>query len=255
MTGSRGTRVDLHVKVLDESVVERAKSRGIDVLVYAPHFTRLPTIEQRAEQFSDDELTVFPAREIFAGPWYDRRHVLAFDLSKPIPDFITLEGAMDELDRQSATVLAPHPEFLNVSLDRSQIDRYSDVIDGVEAYNPKHLPWDNRRARTIARRADLPGFTSSYAHLRGTIGESWTTVDRPIDGPADLTHAIRSGDPQLFHRDGLTHRLRCLAEFAHLGYENTWEKFDRVVRSGMEPTHPGHVAYGGRFDDIRVDKA
>jgi len=253
VTGSRGTRVDLHVKVLDESVVERAKSRGIDVLVYAPHFTRLPAIERRAEQFSDGELTVIPAREIFAGPWHDRRHVLAFDLSNPIPDFITLEGAMDELDRQSATVLAPHPEFLNVSLDRSQIDRYSDLLDAVEAYNPKHLPWDNRRAREITRGTDLAPFTSSYAHLLGTIGESWTTVDRSIDEAGDLTAALQSGNPQLFHRTGVTHRLRCLAEFAHLGYENTWEKFDRVVRSGMEPTHPGHVAYGGRFDEVRVD--
>ncbi|PHQ46649.1 metal-dependent phosphoesterase, partial [Halorubrum sp. C3] len=37
------TRVDAHVKVLDDEVVARAKDRGIDALVYAPHFTRLPT--------------------------------------------------------------------------------------------------------------------------------------------------------------------------------------------------------------------
>ena len=254
MTESRGTRVDLHVKILDDSVVERAKSSGIDVLVYAPHFTRLPTIERRAEQFSDDELTVVPAREIFAGPWHERRHVLAFDLSNPIPDFITLAGAMAELKRQDATVLVPHPEFLTVSLDSAQIDRYSDILDGVEAYNPKHLPWNNRMARTVARESDLPAFTSSYAHLLGTVGEAWTTFERPIGGPADLAAALQTGDQQLFHRDGFTHRLRCLGEFAHLGWENTWEKFDRVVRSGLEPTHPGHVAYGGRFDDVRADR-
>lgn len=244
----------MHVKILDERVVARAKSRGLDVLVYAPHFTRLPTIERRAEQFSDDELTVIPAREVFTGPWHDRRHVLAFDLTDPIPDFITLEGTMAELKRQSATVLAPHPEFLTVSLDRTQIDRYSDVLDAVEAYNPKHLPWHNRRARTIAEKAGLTAFTSSYAHLLGTVGETWTTFDRSIDGPEDLTAGLRSGDPQPYHRSGVAHRLRCLAEFAHLGFENTWEKFDRVVRSGMEPTHPGHVAYGGRFDNVRVDR-
>ena len=37
-------------------------------------------------------------------------------------------------------------------------------------------------------------------------------------------------------------------EFAHLGWENTWTKFDRLFLSGMEPTHPDHVAYDGRFD-------
>lgn len=244
----------MHVKILDDSVVRRAKSRGIDVLVYAPHFTRFRTIEREAERFSDDEVTVIPAREVFTGPWHNRRHLLAFDLTDPIPDFITLEGAVSELDRQDAGVLVPHPGFLTVSLGRERIDRYSDVIDAVEAYNPKHLTWHNRQARTISRETELPTFTSSYAHLTGTVGEAWTAFDRPIETASDLVRGVTEGDPQLYHNAGIEHRLRCLAEFAHLGYENTWEKFDRVVRSGMEPTHPGHVAYGGRFDDVRVDR-
>jgi hypothetical protein len=37
-----------------------------------------------------------------------------------------------------------------------------------------------------------------------------------------------------------------------LGYENSWEKVDRLFLSGTEPTHPGHIAYGGRFDDVAV---
>lgn len=254
MTEREGTRVDMHVKILDEDVVRRAKARGVDVLVYAPHFERLPTIERRADRFSDAELTVVPAREIFTGSWRDRRHVLALDLDTPVPDFISLEGAMAELDRQDATVLIPHPSFLTVSLDREQVQQFRETIDAVEAYNPKHLPWHNRTAQSITRECEMPAFTSSYAHLTQTVGEVWTAFDREIAGTDDLAAALRSrADRRLFHRSGLTHRLRCLAEFAHLGYENTWSKFDRVVRSGMEPTHPGHVAYGGRFDDVRVD--
>jgi hypothetical protein len=53
-------------------------------------------------------------------------------------------------------------------------------------------------------------------------------------------------------RRGLRTTARSLVEFAHLGYENTWGKVDRVLLSGMEATHPGHVAYEGRFDDVRV---
>ena len=56
-------RIDPHVKVLDDRVVRRAKSRDIDALVYAPHFTRLPEIRQRAAQYSDEELLVLPGRE------------------------------------------------------------------------------------------------------------------------------------------------------------------------------------------------
>lgn len=253
MTESDGTRVDLHVKVLDETVFERAKARGLDVLVYAPHFTRWPTIQRRAETFSDDELLVVPGRELFTGPWYDRRHVLALGLDDPIPDFITLDGAMAELRRQDAAVLAPHPTFLSVSLGREHLWEYRGLIDGVEAYNPKHLPWHNRRARTIASDLDLPAFASSYAHLSRTVGEVWTTFEADIRTEADLIEALESGtERRLFHRSGTTHHARGLLEFAHLGYENTWKKVDRVVLSGMEPTHPGHVAYGGRFDDVRV---
>ncbi|MFB6197651.1 MAG: PHP domain-containing protein, partial [Halobacteriaceae archaeon] len=46
------------------------------------------------------------------------------------------------------------------------------------------------------------------------------------------------------------HQVHCIAEFSHLGWENTYKKIDRVLLSGMEPTHPRHVAYDGRFDAV-----
>ena len=246
-------RVDPHVKVLDERVVQRAKDRGLDALVYAPHFERLPTIRERAERFSDEELLVVPGREVFTGSWRGRRHVLAVGLSDPVPDFISLDAAMAEFDRQDAAVLVPHPEFLTVSLTGEQIERYADVIDAVEVYNPKHWPRHNRRAQTIARETGLPTFGSSYAHRRATVGEVWTAFEGEITDSAALAAAFREGSPRrVQRRGGVAHRLRCLAEFADLGYENSVKKVDRIVCSGMEPTHPGHVAYGGRFDDSRV---
>ena len=250
---SQGFDVDLHVKVLDERVVERAKARGLDALVYAPHFTRLPDIRERARRFSDDELTVFPARELFTGPWQQRRHVLAVGLDEQVPDFLTLDATLAELRRQDAAVLVPHPGFLSVSLGREELRRYRDTIDAVEVYNPKHLPHHNRRAQRFAAATDLPTFASSYAHLSGSVGEVWTSFERSFADAADVASALISGAPrEVYHRDGLGHALRCGLEFAHLGYENSWEKFDRVMLQGTAPTHPDHVAYGGRFDDVKV---
>ncbi|SDZ86303.1 Predicted metal-dependent phosphoesterase TrpH, contains PHP domain [Haloplanus vescus] len=243
----------MHVKTLDERVVSRAKARGLDVLVYAPHFTRLPDIRARAERFSDDDLLVVPAREVFTGPWHDRRHVLAIGLSDPVPDFISLSGALDEFDRQGAAVLVPHPEMLNVSCSRGDVATNADVVDAVETYNAKCLTYQNRRSRTVASETGLPGFGSSYSHLAGTVGEAWTVLETAVETEADLVTALRSGvSRRVAHRRGVSHRLRCLAEFAHLGYENSWEKVDRLFLSGDEPTHPGNVAYGGRFDDVRA---
>ena len=247
-----GTRVDPHVKLLNERVVARAKARGLDALVYAPHFTRLPEIRARADRFSDDDLLVVPAREVFTGTWRNRRHVLAVGLSDPVPDFISLSGALAEFDRQNAAVLVPHPGFLNVSLDATAVTRHADAIDAVETHNLKTSPGQNRRARALAEETGLPAFGSSYAHLPWSVGEVWTAFDRELRSESDLVAALRTGTPRrVLRRDGLTHALRGLAEFAHLGYENSWGKVDRLFLSGTEPTHPGHVAYGGRFEDVR----
>jgi len=248
-----GTRVDMHVKVLDDAVVERAKARGIDVLVYAPHFERLPTIRQRAERYSDDELLVVPAREIFAEAWRDRKHVLAIGLDDPIPDFVTLEGAMDEFRRQDAAVAVPHPSFLSVGMSRHDVRRHADVVDAVEVYNLKHWPHHTRRARRIADAVDRPPFASSYAHIGRTVGEAWTEFERPIEDERDLVAALREGAPREVHsRSGVEYGLASAVEFAHLGWENSWKKIDRILLPGTEPTHPRNDAYGGRFDDIAV---
>lgn len=244
-------RVDPHVKILDDAVVERAKARGLDALVYAPHFERLPEVRARATRFCDDDLLIVPAREIFTGTWRSRKHVLALGLSDPVPDFITLDGAMAELDRQSAAVLVPHPDFLTVSLDADDLATYRDVVDGIEVYNPKHRAVHNERARRLARETGLRTFASSYAHLRGTVGEVWTEFQERFETAEELVDAFRSGAPRrIYHRDGCAHDRRRHAEFAHLAYENTWKKIDRIFLSGTEPTHPRHVAYGGRFDDV-----
>jgi predicted metal-dependent phosphoesterase TrpH len=246
--------VDAHVKILDDRVVRRAKQRGIDVLVYAPHFTRLPQIREAAAVYSDDELLVVPAREVFTGSFDDRKHVLALGLDEPIPDFVTLSGAMAEFDRQGATVIAPHPEFLTVGLTEADVRTHSETIDAVETYNPKHWPWHNRRARAIADAVGKPRTGSSYAHLLGTVGAAWTAFDADVDSEADLLSLI--GDDsvgrRVAHHSGLRHRVECLAEFAHLGWENSWKKMDRTLLSGTEPTHANHVAYDGRFDDVSV---
>lgn len=253
MTDRDEFRVDMHVKVLDEKVVQRAKNRGLDALVYAPHFVRLPEVRRRAERFSDDELLVVPAREVFTGTWRNRKHVLVIGLEEPVPDFITFTGAMREFDRQGAAVLIPHPEFLNVGVSEADIRVNGDVIHAIESYNPKHLDRHNSRAKEIVRNTGKPAFGSSYAHFRGTVGEVWTAFDTDIGTEAELVEQLRSGTvSRVVHRTGRNHELRRRLEFAHLGWENSWGKIDRLVISGMEATHPDHEIYGGRFDDRSV---
>jgi len=251
VTAGESFRVDMHVKVLDQQVVERAKARGLDALVYAPHFERLPTVREEAARYSDDDLLVVPGRELFTGTWQNRTHLLAVGLDDPVPDFIPLDEAVDEAARQDAALLAPHPTFLNVSVSREDLAEYADRIDAVETYNPKHWPHHNQRARKLAADLDLPSFTSSYAHLRSSVGEAWTEFDRALDSAAELVAALKDEAPRrIVRRSGWRHELRCAAEFAHLGWENSYEKIDRLFLSGTEPTHPDHIAYDDRFEGV-----
>lgn len=247
-----GYRVDLHVKVLDDEVVSRAKAHDLDGIVYAPHFVRLPEIRERSQRFSDDELLIVPGREIFTGSWRNRKHVLVVDPDAPIPDFISLDGAMKHLTDRDETVLVPHPAFMTVSLTEPDITRYRDALHGIEVFNTKHFPWHNRRAREIQESVGVPAFTSSYAHLKGTIGEAWTTfpaLDPTNDG---LVTALRAGDDRrIEHRSGPLHRVRLAAEFAHLFYENSVVKARGLYR-GPKATNPFDPVYEGRFDDIAV---
>ena len=241
----------MHVKVLDERVVERAKRRGVDVLVYAPHFVRITEIRRRAERFSDDDLLVVPAREVFTGTWRDRKHILAVGLRDPVPDFVELDAAVSAARERGAAVCVPHPAFATVSLDAADVRRHRDDVAAVEAYNAKCFPRHNRRMAEVVRETGTRPFGSSYAHLRGTVGEAWTRFDCAVESTADLVDALERGVPRTVERrSGPVHRLRGTLEFAHLGYENSWQKFDRVFLSGTEPTHPAHVAYGGEFDDV-----
>ncbi|XVH33002.1 PHP-associated domain-containing protein [Haloferacaceae archaeon DSL9] len=243
----------MHAKILDERVVDRAKRRGIDALVYAPHFTRLPEIRAAADSYSDDELLVVPAREIFTGDWRTRRHLLAIGLDDPVPDFITFESALAECERQGAAVLVPHPCFMNVSLTEPEIAAHAARIHGIETYNAKLFPFQNRRGQRIARDLGFDGFGSSYAHLPWTVGEAWTAIDAEVDSEAELIEALVGGTSRTaVHRAGIGHRARGALEFAHLGYENTWEKVDRLLLSGTEPTHPRNLLYQGQFDDVCV---
>jgi predicted metal-dependent phosphoesterase TrpH len=245
------TRVDLHVKIISDRVVDRAKAAGLDVLVYAPHFEHLSTIRERAAQFSDEELLVVPAREYFTGPWNDRKHVLAIDPDEPIPDFVPLAETMAELQGHDAAVLAPHPEFLTLSLSREDIATHADLLAAVEVYNPKHWPRDNRRARSIARESGLGTYISSYAHVPQTVGEAWVEFETDVASAGDLVDALDRGAPsRMYRRHGLVHELKCRAEFFHLAWENTWKKFERVVLADLEPTNPDHPDYDDRFADL-----
>lgn len=246
-------RVDLHVKVLDETVVARARAAGLDAIVYAPHFTRITQARTAAARYSTDDLLVVPAREIFTGTWRDRRHILAIGLTDPIPDFITLEAAMAELERQDAAVLAPHPEFTTVSLTEADLHTYADQIHATEVFNPKHLGYQNRRAERLAEAIDSPPFASSYAHLRRTVGAAHTTLQTAVTDEADLVGALQSGVERTIRQpDGLERVSTSLPEMAHLFWENSWKKADRLFLSGTESTHPEHLAYDGQFDDVAV---
>lgn len=241
-------RVDPHVKVLDDRVRRFAIARGLDAIVYAPHFTPWSEIVERSARFSDDRLIVVPAREVFTGPWNDRKHVLALDLEEPIPDFIPLSATVDELVDQGACIVAPHPGFLTMSLDFDDLRRLQEHVHAIEIYNPKFLPWHAPRVRRVASELGRPVIASSYAHLRSSVGAAWIEVEGDIERPSDVVDALRSGAIERVGHLDLADRTQVKAgELAHLIWENSGQKLGRAISGGIPPTHPEAELYGGRF--------
>lgn len=243
------SRVDPHVKILDDRVYHRAIELNLDAIVYAPHFTPWPEIVERAEYYTDEQLTVVPGREIFTGTWRRRKHVLALGLDEPIPDFISLESAMDALREQDACVIIPHPGYLTMSLPAEDVQTYREVIDAVEVFNPRFLPWHAPRARSIATNVQRTPIVSSYAHLVSTVGVASVTLDRSVSSPDAVIDSIRAGAISELEVPPWGRRWRHGAgELADLVHENTIAKLRRVRGSDIEATHPEAPLYNGRFD-------
>ncbi len=245
-----GFRVDPHVKVLGPSVRRRARRLGLDALGYAPHFTPWPDIVDTARTHSDETLTVIPGREIFAGSWTDRTHVLAYDLEEPIPDFLSLEETMRRLRLQRAAVVVPHPAYLSISMSPGQIRRYSDQIDAIEVYNPRLLPWHPKRARRIATELDKPMVASSYAHLPTSVGAAWSELDEPLTDIGGLSQALKDHSITAVETRHLVARSAVSAlELGHLCWENTGKKLWRRLHTHRVPTHPSAPTYHQRATD------
>lgn len=248
------TRVDPHIKILSEDVVDRAKDNDIDVLVYAPHFKDLNTIRRECKKFSCDDITIIPGRELFTGHWSNRNHILAIGLSTPIPDFIPLKDAILEIKKQDAALLIPHPEFLTVGLSEENISFYQEHIDCIEVYNPKYWTKHSNISEKISTRKNIKPFCSSYAHIKYTIGESHMKYTSNIHTESDLVEALKNDhDYSLYKKNDMRHKFISKTEFFHnLLYEDTWEKFQRVCLSGIEKTHPKQGYYDSRFNDLCI---
>lgn len=244
-----GCRIDPHVKVLDDRVKASAIANGVDAIVYAPHYTPWPSIVEQARRYSDEELLVVPAREVFTGGMTDRRHVLALDLEYPVPDFLDLETTMDILAKQDACVIAPHPGYLSMSLSLSDLLRYQAQFHAVEVYNPKFLPWHEARASRIAERIGAPKLASSYAHLRRSVGSVSIEVGSSLECPADVIAAIRTGDITAINISTAPRRWQVsLGELMHLGWENTIQRLARALRADLPPTHPSSPLYDQYYE-------
>jgi predicted metal-dependent phosphoesterase TrpH len=247
------TRVDCHIKTLSPSVIARAAARGVDAVVYAPHFTPLPEIEATAAAYHDAPVTVIPGREIFTGGWRSRRHILAVGMTEPVPDFIELEAALDALTDQGATVLVPHPGFATVSLGAAEVAAYADRLDAIEVENFKSRRRHNRRARAIAADSDLPTFGSSYAHLPASVGATVTVFEAALpDADAVISAIGGTGARRIETLDDAQSQLQGILEFSHLGWENTVQKLRRVGSPAPAATHPRAPLYCGEFDSASV---
>ena len=188
-------KIDLHLHTtisndsqitLDEAIA-MCKVRGLDGFAVCDHdhMTEIPYEVSR-----ETDLVIVPGMEISA----KGSHILAFDISDPIPMNMSVPDTVKRIHMQSGIAILAHPfSVFRTWVNRSEIiEANFDLIEVANAYQYPYNMMFNMN-RKLAEELDLPMTGGSDAHKASAVGRAYTVLDvesRDVEG---VLSALRSG--------------------------------------------------------------
>ena len=152
--------------------LEQAYLAGLNVLFVTNHNTvdgYKQMLEYKKNHQKFDELKVYPAEEVTTN---NEAHVLVYGIDHVIKSGLSLHEILDEVKKQNAVTVAPHPFSL---LDALRDD--STYCDLFEVFNSSNVDvYSNLRAKNFASERDLHVVAGSDSHVRSTIGRSTNLI-------------------------------------------------------------------------------
>ena len=157
-----------------ETMVDHARSKGLDVLCITDHDAvgGAFVAEKYAKQFDDIEVVIGEEVSTSDG------EVIGLWLNEEIPAGLTVEETIDRIRSQGGITIAPHPFSFHVPALGDKVFELD--LDGIETLNGGHIDkYSNKMAQEVRNKypnrwAELG---SSDGHSTSTVGYSWTEFE------------------------------------------------------------------------------
>jgi len=127
-----------------------------------------------------------------------RNDILALNLSSPINIRSSLQGIIDQINRQNGLAILSHPSYLIKPYSRRKLLRLRQYL-GIEIYNPNKIPWPQSTRRwdfLLSKRPDAKvwGFASDDMHdLKRDAGRAWIVVRAKNPDVSEILNALKQG--------------------------------------------------------------
>jgi predicted metal-dependent phosphoesterase TrpH len=166
--------------------LEQAYKIGLDVLFVTNHNTMSgykQMLEYKRNHKKFDRIKVYPAEEVTTD---NEAHVLVYGITHTINPGLTLNEVLDEVQKQDAISIAPHPFSLLDALREDSV--YCDLF---EVFNSSNIDvYSNLKAKRFAKEKSLHVVAGSDSHVKSTIGRSTNLIysENKLD---DIISAMR----------------------------------------------------------------
>ena len=152
--------------------LEQAYKVGLDTLFVTNHNTMggyNQMLEYKKNHKKFDNISVYPAEEVTTN---NESHVLVYGITHTINPGLTLHEVLDEVKKQDAVSIAPHPFSLLDALREDSV--YCDLF---EVFNSSNVDvYSNLRAKKFAKEKSLHVVAGSDSHVKSTIGRSTNLI-------------------------------------------------------------------------------
>ncbi|MDC0335692.1 PHP domain-containing protein [Pseudodesulfovibrio sp.] len=192
--------IDLHVhsnvsrcsSLSPADIIEKGQACGLDGVCITDHDTTA-VLAQIEEGFQSNGLLVLVGME-YTTPQGD---FLVFGPVEKLDKGMNGIQLLNMVNRLGGAVVAAHPFRSWRPSDPSIIAGTSCV--SIEVVNGRNTDYENALAGALATKLNLPVVAGSDAHNLDELGRYPTRFTAPIQGRADLVHALNTGQCELAH--------------------------------------------------------
>jgi len=172
--------------------LEQAYMMDLDVLFVTNHntidgFKQMTEYKKNHKKF--DCIRIYPAEEVTTD---NESHVLVYGIDHAIKPGVSLYEILDEVKKQDAVSIAPHPFSLVDALREDSVH-----CDLFEVFNSSNVDvYSNIKAKKFSEEKNLHVVAGSDSHVKSTIGRCTNLIysENKLD---DIIHAMKHNQTKI----------------------------------------------------------